>query len=611
MFIFLFQAGNSCKWTDDSQWLILESFDIIQNSPSHTYHSALPFSPSSSWLREYYSAEFPQKVKVVMGLPTGWGACYCTVSFDHPPQTLACQNNIVAVGLQSSDIIILDAITGTHTSVLSGHTDSVGSLTFSMDGIFLVSGSDDKTIKLWDIQTGGVIKTFCGHTDWVQSVHISPDCMTIASGSDDRTIRIWDLWTGECPHIIGEHDSAVTSVSFSPTNSQLLISASGSTVQQWDVNGCKIGPAYPGDGVAFSLDGSCFISWQGEVATIQNSDSRAIVTSLLVTEGTFQCCCFSPDGRFAAGAADEIIYVWDITSSDPCLVETFVGHTGDIISLTFSPSSLISASWDQSVKFWQVGALSTNLVDPKSTPPTSVSIQSINLQADHGIAISSDSDGVVRIWDISMGLCKASFQTPVKDQAQRDAQMTDGKLILVWLADKNIYIWDIKKGKLLQIVDISSGHWFGDLRISGDGSMVFFRSGKSIQAWSIWTGEAVGEVRLEHEPDLGSLTMDGSRVWVHFRDLPTQGWDFGIPGSPPILLPNTFSNRPHLDFIDGTKHWNTGPSRIEDTVTGKEVLRLPGRFAMPSDAQWDGQYLVTGYNSGEVLIVDFNHTIPT
>ena len=115
------QTGVPCKWTNDSQRFLLEHFDMICGSPSHIYYSALPLSPSSSWLTKCYSVEFTQAVKVVKGPEGGWGACSRTVLLDHHLHSLACWNNFVAVGSHSGEVIILDATTGSQTAVLSGH----------------------------------------------------------------------------------------------------------------------------------------------------------------------------------------------------------------------------------------------------------------------------------------------------------------------------------------------------------------------------------------------------------------------------------------------------------------------------------------------------------
>ena len=135
---------------------------------------------------------------MVRGVPVGWGTHSRTVSFGGTPLALAWCRDFIAVGLRSGDITILDAITGSQAVVLLAHTGRVGSLTFSLDGTLLVSGSDDRTVKFWDVQTGGVIKSFHGHTRSVRSVSISPDLTIIASGSLDNTIRSWDVQSGEC-----------------------------------------------------------------------------------------------------------------------------------------------------------------------------------------------------------------------------------------------------------------------------------------------------------------------------------------------------------------------------------------------------------------------------
>ena len=115
----------------------------------------------------------------------------------------------------------------------------------------------------------------------------------------------------------------------------------------------------------------------------------------------------------------------------------------------------------------------------------------------------------------------------------------------------------------------------------------------------------MGKVKLEDDdgPFLDSLYIGGSRIQVCFMNLSTQGWDFGILGSSPILLSSTLE-RPHLDFI----RWPN--ARVKDRVTGRDIFKLSGRYAEPTQVQWDGQYLVAGYKTGEVLILDFNYMLP-
>jgi WD40 repeat protein len=67
---------------------------------------------------------------------------------------------------------------------------------FSPDGKRVVSGSGDKTIRIWDAQTGNpVSQPWEGHTDQVWSVAFSPNGKRVVSGSSDKTIYIWDAQT--------------------------------------------------------------------------------------------------------------------------------------------------------------------------------------------------------------------------------------------------------------------------------------------------------------------------------------------------------------------------------------------------------------------------------
>jgi len=67
---------------------------------------------------------------------------------------------------------------------------------FSPDGKQVVSGSGDKTVRLWNTATGALLQTLEGHSASVYSIAFSPDGKQVVSGSRDNTVRLWDTATG-------------------------------------------------------------------------------------------------------------------------------------------------------------------------------------------------------------------------------------------------------------------------------------------------------------------------------------------------------------------------------------------------------------------------------
>ncbi|KIM38564.1 hypothetical protein M413DRAFT_420330, partial [Hebeloma cylindrosporum] len=75
-------------------------------------------------------------------------------------------------------------------------TSSVGGLIFSPDGSHIVSGSDDKSVRVWDALTGAELRQLHGHTGFVPSVAFSPDGTHIVSGSWDKSVRVCNIDPG-------------------------------------------------------------------------------------------------------------------------------------------------------------------------------------------------------------------------------------------------------------------------------------------------------------------------------------------------------------------------------------------------------------------------------
>ena len=582
---------------------------------------------------------------MVKGCSDRWGLCSRVVSFDSFPEALAYRKEVVTVGLRSGEIVTLDGVTGTRSSVLHGHTNSVVSLAFSLDGTLLVSGSEDDTIKLWDIQTGGVVRTFYSAPHQPHSVSISPDATTIALGSNNGAICLWDTRTGEC-RCIREGALALgptwCTVIFLPTASERFMSVTaspeGGFLEEWDTNGREIGFPIVCNHVAFSSDGSHILSCGKGHPTLQNSASRTTISTLFSAGGDFSYCCFSPSDKFVAAVTYATVYVWDIsdTPSNPSLIGTFIPHDSRISSLVFS-SSLISAYNDKTIRFWQIGDGSPDPTIPTmaNTAHTAflapVTITRIILQADEGVAISFDSAGAVGIWDLSTGLHK-TFRVFRGGGFASDARLVYGALIVVFREDGEYFCtwktstWDTEEGLCIHASVINTEvHYLyreSELRVSGDGTTVFEVGKSFIITWSISTGRSTGKISFpwEDEMRLPSVTLDGPFVWVHPRKWPARGWNLRNINSPPIESSHAPRNvapgeqRLISTQVDHTERRNGGPTKIINTVTNKEIFRLPEKFAHPSITQWDGRYLMAAYNrfraGTEWLILDFAHMIP-
>ncbi|KAL0255636.1 nuclear distribution protein PAC1 [Cryptococcus tetragattii IND107] len=77
-------------------------------------------------------------------------------------------------------------------------------------GVYVATGSRDKTIKLWDALSGQCLRTFVGHDNWIRALVFHPTGKYLLSASDDKTIKLWDLVNGRCTKTIEAHSHFVT-----------------------------------------------------------------------------------------------------------------------------------------------------------------------------------------------------------------------------------------------------------------------------------------------------------------------------------------------------------------------------------------------------------------
>ncbi|MGB3548075.1 MAG: hypothetical protein WBA17_13955, partial [Saprospiraceae bacterium] len=104
---------------------------------------------------------------------------------------------------------------------INGHSSGVNVVAVSPDGEKVISGSYDKTIKVWDITTGEQLLSLSGHSSFVKAVVVSLDGEKVISGSDDKTVKVWDITTGELINSF-TGDSSIECCTITPDSSTII-----------------------------------------------------------------------------------------------------------------------------------------------------------------------------------------------------------------------------------------------------------------------------------------------------------------------------------------------------------------------------------------------------
>lgn len=451
--------------------------------------------------------------------------------------------------------------------LFAGHTDFINWVTFSPDGKYILTASNDQTARLWEVETGQEVRRFSGHEREVEHVAFSPDGRYVLTTSQDNTARLWETATGQTLQTFAVPDTEnVYSAAFSPDGQYALLGSQDGAARLWDLRetGREV-RAFLGHedavyGGIFSSDGRTILtgSLDGTMRLWEVDSGR----EMRVFEGSTGVVAFSPDGRYVLTSDTDGANMWDLRQPPDAAPRTFSGHTADVYSVAFSPDGqyVLTASHDGTARLWDVA---TGQEVRRYSGISPAYCAAFSPDGQHVLVGSADH--TARLWPTFDRPDPDTF-TSHTDMVQSVAVSPDGRYLLSGGWDKLVKLWDIATAKEVRSF---SGHndWVEDINFSPDGKTIFTSGApdQTARLWAVETGEEI-------------LVLNGEGVW---------GWMTGLDFSPDGRRLLTAS-------LDGT-------ARVWDAQTGQELQRITapdGSGVWDADFSPDGKYILTSQTSG-------------
>lgn len=266
--------------------------------------------------------------------------------------------NLAAAGEEPDEIYLWQALTQQAPSTYKVHTRRMQALAWSPTSRLLVSGGNDRVVRVW--RPGhGAQKEYTGHTHWIQAVAWSPDGQNIASGGADMQVHLWEAATCQQKLVYRGHTSDVLALAFAPDGTRVASADASGSIQVWEVGSGKLLTTYTAhrkavNTLAWSPDGRQIVSgsldWTLHVWQAQNGQQIVLYAehSRMVTAVAWSVAT----KRIASASKDQSVQIWQPQTGDT--LYTYRGHTNTVNALAWSPDGnyLASAGESDTVHIW-------------------------------------------------------------------------------------------------------------------------------------------------------------------------------------------------------------------------------------------------------------------
>ncbi|GJR91142.1 PH-interacting protein [Tanacetum coccineum] len=293
---------------------------------------------------------------------------------------------------------------------LRGHRNAVYCATFDRLGRYVITGSDDRLVKIWSMETAYCLASCRGHEGDITDLAVSFNNALVASASNDCIIRVWRIADGLPISVLRGHTGAVTAIAFSPRLGsvyQLLSSSDDGSCRIWDARHSQFSPRI-------------YIPKPPEPQAGKSNGPSS--SSFVPQSHQIFCCAFNSSGTvFVTGSSDTLARVWNAckpNNDDPEQpnheMDVLAGHENDVNYVQFSGCAVASkisssdASKEENLPKFKNTICVWNAVDGSLVHSLTGHSESTYVLDVHPfnprIAMSAGYDGKTIVWDIWEGV---------------------------------------------------------------------------------------------------------------------------------------------------------------------------------------------------------------
>ena len=608
------------QFLHDAHLFVASSHEAIERSAPHIYISALPFADKDSLVYKDFATR-----------------CAGLINVDR-----------FAIGNHGEH-------GGNTVMTLTGHSGPVLSVAYSGDGRLLVSGSKDRSVRIWDTRTGeearapflsgnssvltvdfaqnnqwvasgtesGLVcvwsvtldrashRQLKGHSDRVNCVKFSPDGFRLASASFDKTLCLWNPGTGQKFATLLGHTGHVIRVAFFPDGEVLASGSSDKTIRMWHSNTEQVNREPltndSGHSIHISPDGKIIAGTAKDGIVLLKCKTGDKIAFL--EQETTRCIQFSPDGRLMVAVCGNATRLWTL-QPDPqhaSWVDLW-GHRGDVNWATFSPDGLYiaSASDDATIRIWSVGSGQSAV---KTLPVHEHPVKSVAVSHDGGIIVSTSDDEPMRVWNTCTGAAIIPSFSGHKSLVFSVSISSDGHLIASASMDYTIQLWDTQSGAAIGEPMCNHSDWVRAVTFSNNDRWLASASDdRTVRVWDVATRQllAIGPLccqswvyTVAFSPDDGLVTAGDRRGRIYLWQTDT-GEQMHKPfyANDSSVLSVAFSP-------DGTRIVSGGldnAARIWNIATGQYILVLQGHTNSIQSVAWSLNACTIGTGSTDTTL---------